>query len=160
MDTDTDRCINLINDMQVCPRCTSKLVFDTVRYHHIGKAHCPECGFSSPNCDYEGHDVNLMDMTMQIRDKDGSEESYRLINESVFNIYNIVAVTAVMREMGYSKERVSELLISVLLRPDSMSRGLETILSACSFPRTKMPSQLQEYLITSRQKVAERRSFS
>lgn len=113
MDTDTDRCINLINDMQVCPRCTSKLVFDTVRYHHIGKAHCPECGFSSPNCDYEGHDVNLMDMTMQIRDKDGSEESYRLINESVFNIYNIVAVTAVMREMGYSKERVSELLSNI-----------------------------------------------
>lgn len=112
MDTDVDECINLINDMQICPKCNSKLEFDKVRYHHIGKAHCPECGFSTPECDYSGHNVDLDKMTITIREKD-AETVYTLMNDSVFNIYNVVAVVALLREMGYSEAEVQAMLSKI-----------------------------------------------
>ncbi len=109
MDTDVKECINLINDMQICPNCNSILKYDALRYHHIGKAYCPACGFKSPECEYEAFDVDTESMTVRIKDKAG-ETSYRLLNDSVFNIYNVVAVVALFRELGYSQERIAELL--------------------------------------------------
>ena len=51
-------------------------------------------------------------MTIDIEEKDGTGQ-YRLLNDSVFNIYNVVAIVALFRELGYSKERVAELLAKV-----------------------------------------------
>ena len=36
LDTDVYECINLINDMQICPKCNYKLKYNYLRYHHIG----------------------------------------------------------------------------------------------------------------------------
>ena len=36
--SDREECINLINDMRICPKCHHKLKYNYVRYHHIGKA--------------------------------------------------------------------------------------------------------------------------
>lgn len=109
LDSDVTECVNLINDLRICPKCSSILEYSNRRYHHIGKAHCPSCGFESPKCDYEGQNADLQNMTIQIADKDGTE-TYKLLNDSVFNIYNVVAVAALFRELGYSSERVKELL--------------------------------------------------
>lgn len=109
MDTDVDECINLINDMQICPKCSSKLKYDNIRYHHIGKAHCPSCGFKSPECDYSAGSVDLENMTVNIKDG-GEGHTYRLLNDSVFNIYNVVAVVSLFRELGYSREKIEGFL--------------------------------------------------
>ena len=109
MDTDVTECINLINDMRICPKCNSILEYEYRRYHHIGKAYCPECGFKSPACKYEGMDVDTDNMTIKILEGEDSH-TYRLLNDSVFNIYNVVAVVSLFRELGYSKERIAELL--------------------------------------------------
>lgn len=112
MDTDVEECINLINDMRICPKCNSILKYDALRYHHIGKAYCPSCGFKSPQCKYEGYDVDTESMTVKVAEEDG-EFTYRLLNDSVFNIYNVVAVVSLFRELGYSKERIAELLSQI-----------------------------------------------
>lgn len=112
MDTDVEECINLINDMRICPKCNSILKYDALRYHHIGKAYCPSCGFKSPKCKYEGYDVDTKSMTVKVSEEDG-EYTYRLLNDSVFNIYNVVAVVSLFRELGYSKERIAELLSQI-----------------------------------------------
>lgn len=112
MDTDVTECINLINDMQICPNCNTVLKYDYLRYHHIGKAYCPNCGFKSPKCQYLGSNVNLENMTIDI-DCNGEKYTYRLLNDSVFNIYNIVAVVAVFKELGYSSKKIAELLDKV-----------------------------------------------
>ena len=109
MDTDVTECINLINDMRICPKCNSILEYEALRYHHIGKAYCPVCGFKSPECKYEGIEVDVPNMTVKIRDNEG-EYTYRLLNDSVFNIYNVVAVVSLFRELGYTQERIAELL--------------------------------------------------
>lgn len=109
LDSDTDSCVNLINDMRICPHCNSKLVFDRARYHHIGKLHCPNCDFKTPECKYNGCHVDIEKMTMDIREG-GNLYTVKLINDSVFNIYNVVAVVALFREMGYSVDEVVEML--------------------------------------------------
>ncbi len=112
MDTDVTECVNLINDMRVCPRCLGELKYEYLRYHHIGRAYCEECGFHSPSYDYTGGDVDTRNMTMNIRDKKGSG-SYALLSDSVFNIYNMVAVVALLRELGMSHDEISRYMAKI-----------------------------------------------
>ena len=49
--TDSDHCENLTRDIRVCPKCYTTLEYEYVRYHHIGKAHCPNCDFKTPEAD-------------------------------------------------------------------------------------------------------------
>jgi UDP-N-acetylmuramyl tripeptide synthase len=72
LDTDLTACINLINDMRICPRCAGKLEYDYLRYHHIGRAHCSQCDFTSPAYDYSGHDIDLEKGTVKISDRGGT----------------------------------------------------------------------------------------
>lgn len=106
MDTDVTECINLINDMRICPRCSGQLKYEYLRYHHIGKAYCPECGFKSPEYDYMGTNIDTYNMTMMVKDSGGSHE-YPLLSDSVFNIYNVVTVVSLMRELGMSHDEIA-----------------------------------------------------
>ena len=64
LDTDRTESINIINDMRVCPKCNTKLEYNYVRYHHIGNAYCPKCGFKSPKADYKA--VNVIAVLTEI----------------------------------------------------------------------------------------------
>lgn len=105
LDTDLTECPNLINDIRICPKCAGKLEYDYLRYHHIGRAHCKDCGFASPEYDYSGFDIDRKNNTVTVSDKNGSGV-YNFVNDSIFNIYNVVAVAALFREMGYSHEEI------------------------------------------------------
>lgn len=105
LDTDFTECPNLINDIRICPKCAGKLEYDYLRYHHIGRAHCKDCGFSSPEYDYKGCRLDRTNNTVTVEDKNGSGV-YGFLNDSIFNIYNVVAVSALFREMGYSHEQI------------------------------------------------------
>ena len=109
LDTDVTECINLINDMQICPKCNYKLKYKYLRYHHIGNAYCPNCGFKSPDADYKGCNLDLHNMKIDIREKEGIF-TYRILNDSIFNIYNVVSVVTLLRDMGYTQKRIKELL--------------------------------------------------
>ena len=103
---DTTRCENLIDDLRICPKCSGKLTYVYRRYHHIGKCVCPDCGFRSPESDYLATDVDMEKGTMALREC-GEEHPYRLISDSVPNLYNMVTVIAVLRQLGYSHETIS-----------------------------------------------------
>lgn len=104
--SDRTECVNIINDMRVCPCCGGKLEYDFVRYHHIGRMHCPDCGFASPKPDYEAA-PDYEAKTFTVHTKNG-DETYPLINDSVFNTYNQVTVVAVLREIGLSAKMISD----------------------------------------------------
>lgn len=112
MDTDLDHCENLIQDFRICPKCHHRLEYEYVRYSHIGRAFCPECGFKAPEYDYAGCNVDLEDMTIEVREKDGSA-AYRLLNDSVFNIYNVVAAVTLFRQLGYPREKIQHFFSSM-----------------------------------------------
>lgn len=104
--SDVTECINLIDDVRICPHCAAKLVYDYRRYHHIGKAHCPQCGFASPQAQYLAKNVDLEQGTMELQE-DGASYPYRLITDSIFNVYNMVTVAAVLRQLGFTHQQIS-----------------------------------------------------
>ena len=105
MESDVTECVNLINDMRICPVCHGELRYEYRRYHHIGRAVCDSCGFHSPDYDYWAEDVDFHNMTMRLRDSEKSVE-YPLLSDSIFNVYNMVTVIATLRELGYSHEKI------------------------------------------------------
>jgi UDP-N-acetylmuramyl tripeptide synthase len=109
MDSDVTDCVNLINDIRICPECHSELRYEYRRYHHIGRAVCDACGFASPAYDIAGADVDFGAMTMRIRDAEGEAE-YRLLSDSIFNVYNMISAAAVLRQLGYGHARIAELM--------------------------------------------------
>ncbi len=95
--------------MRICPKCAGKLRYEYRRYHHIGRAVCQDCGFHSPDSDYLATHVDITGGTMTIREK-GKEYPYTLISDSVFNIYNMVTVIAVLRQLGYDHGEIARVL--------------------------------------------------
>ena len=109
LDTDTDVCHNIARDIMVCPKCDSKLVYDFVRYHHIGRAHCSKCDFTSPNIDYDVTNLDFENMRMTIQSKE-QEEQYDLINNNIINIYNMLATISLLRELNIAPKAINESL--------------------------------------------------
>lgn len=104
--TDTETCHNIINDCRICPKCGAELEYEYVRYHQIGKAHCPKCGFASPKPDYEA-EVHFDEKYMLLNER-GTEQRYDLISDSIFNVYNQVTVTTLLREMGLTAGQIRD----------------------------------------------------
>lgn len=149
MNSDVLACHNLINDMQICPLCSGELVYEYRRYHHIGKAHCRDCSFQSPSYDYCAKDVDLKQMTLTMTDKRG-ELSYSLLSDSIFNIYNQVTVIAMLRELGFSHDKIklgfSKTKI-VSTRYNAQKAGNVTIISQMSKDKNALAgSRAFEYI--------------
>jgi UDP-N-acetylmuramyl tripeptide synthase len=101
---------NLVIDARTCPVCNAELVFDFRRYHHIGRVHCPACGYHSPDADYlatgfSGAELNVT--TPQ------GPTSYPLTDANVTNIYNQVASIAALSEFGVSQADLATAFASV-----------------------------------------------
>lgn len=108
--TDTKVNHSIINDMAICPQCQHLLKYDYVRYHHIGKVHCPACDFKTPTGDYLVTKIGKTEMTVKHQDK---LEKYALISDSIFNIYNLLGVIALLREMKFSSSVIQNSIKSL-----------------------------------------------
>lgn len=100
---------SLIRDISICPKCDTKLEYDFVRYHHIGQAHCPKCGFASAKSDYSVTEIKYDENVVAISEK-GKIERYELLSNNIVNIYNQVACVAVLKELGFSSDDIKTYL--------------------------------------------------
>lgn len=96
---------NIVQDVRVCPQCGAPLQWDFRRYHHIGQARCPQCGFASPKGDCRA--VSLKDGSMQV-EAGGQAFSVPLPNTSTINVYNALAAVALLLEFGLEPEKIAE----------------------------------------------------
>lgn len=109
LETDTDKCENIVRDITVCPKCDSKLEYDFVRYNHVGRAHCLNCDFASPKINYEVTNINFEKMKMTIKNEE-KEENYDIINNNIINIYNMLATITVLKEIGLTRNQINPIL--------------------------------------------------
>ena len=115
--TDITESVNIVADYSLCPECGTKLVYDYLRYHHIGHARCPKCDFHSKDADYLVTNVNTDNMTLTINCR-GSEATFPLISCVTFNIYNELTVITTLLELGLSVEEVYQMVEKIQV-PDS-----------------------------------------
>ena len=111
LDTDTEKCENIVQDMVLCPECGTKLEYEYYRYHHVGKMHCPNCDFKTPNMNYEITKINYEDKKITIKDNaNKTEYEYSMITDGIINIYNMLSAITVLKQIGLSDEKISESL--------------------------------------------------
>lgn len=106
--TDTEKSNNIVRDIIVCPKCNTKLEYEYYRYHHIGKAHCPNCDFKSAKADYLAEHIDIETKKMTIKNKQGEEEIFDLANTNIINIYNMLAVITILEQIGLNKEQINQ----------------------------------------------------
>ena len=109
LDTDLKESINIINDMRICPKCHTRLKYKYLKYHHIGNAFCPNCKFKSPKSDYKVSNVDFNNKKITII-HDNNTCEYNLVNDSIFNIYNIVCVVAFLSEFKIENKKIIDFL--------------------------------------------------
>lgn len=96
---------NISKDIAVCPRCGGKISYDYRLYRHIGRFSCEACDFKTPHADYQAEFVDLSGRTMMIN---GFE--YPLISDTIFNAYNVLSASALLRVLGYKDEEISSFM--------------------------------------------------
>lgn len=96
---------NLINDFKYCPKCGHKMIFDYVRYCHIGKCHCSNCDFKSENADCHITKINYKKKLINVIYKNNNY-IFPLINDGLFNIYNEIAIITLFLNMGFNEEQL------------------------------------------------------
>lgn len=152
MATDLKKSHNLINDIRVCPHCHHELAYEYVRYSNIGKAYCPHCGFKAPSYDYALGSVDTDKMTAVFKGPEG-EHQYRLLNPSVFNIYNELILLTILSELGYSMTRIEELLVKIDIVRSRFNtetvNGIEVVMLLAKDRNAYACSRVFEYIAAS-----------
>lgn len=99
LEDETESRNSRLKDLEYCPICGEKLVWDFVRYHHIGRAHCPSCGFKNLEPDYRVISRDREKMTFTLVEK-GIEYTLPMIIDNIETIYNQLAAYATLRQFG------------------------------------------------------------
>ena len=80
-----------------------------MRYHHIGRAYCKKCGYKSPKADYMIKSINYDKQEIEVIDnKNKVTEKYKMISDSIFNLYNEIAAITLLKELKVPYETIKE----------------------------------------------------
>ncbi len=96
-----------LSDIVYCPDCGSRLESEYLRYNHIGRMYCTECGKKSPERDYLVTDIDRENEKFTISLK-GKTHTFNLINDNIVNVYNFAGAIALLTEAGLSISQIEK----------------------------------------------------
>ncbi len=109
LSSDKNEPFNIVQDIIVCPNCYTKLKYDYVRYHHIGKAHCPSCDFKNMEPDYVVRHLDFSTNNLVLHNKKTNlDTTYKLLNGNIVNAYNLIASVVVLEKFGLTPEEIQK----------------------------------------------------
>lgn len=111
-DNETNESKNIVCDIRTCPVCGETLAWDFIRYHHIGQASCPACGFSNPPLDFVITEINKEDNSFNLL-YNGETHKYPIVNSNLINIYNSLAAVSMLLDFGIKPETIAEKMSDV-----------------------------------------------
>lgn len=151
---------NIVNDLRICPKCQTKLKYNYSRYNHIGNVYCPNCDFKSPESQYVIKKINYQENNFVLNAK-GKEATYKLISDSMFNIYNELALITFLYEYGFSKEQIENAVNNIKIVNSRynvenvnginiiqhISKGLNAIACSCVFDYLRKTEKPKEVIL-------------
>lgn len=99
---------NEIREGLFCKKCGSKLDYRFFHYSQIGTYSCSKCDFKRPAVDYDAGSIDLENGLNFVVDGHSVHADYR----GFYNIYNILAAYAGVREAGLSDQKFDDMLSS------------------------------------------------
>ena len=88
-----------------CPFCNNRIEYKYYQYSHIGKFRCPKCDYGNNHIYKLGTDVDLKNRTFKVDDI-----IYTIKTNSIYNIYNFVAVIACVSLYNINTKVIQESL--------------------------------------------------
>lgn len=116
-----------------CPFCNNRIEYEYYQYSHIGKFKCPNCDYGNNDIYKLATDVDLKDRTFKVDDI-----TYTLKTNSIYNIYNFVAVIACVNLYNIDTKIIQESLSTFSLNNGRLEEveinGVPTIINLAKNP--------------------------
>ena len=116
-----------------CPFCNTRIEYEYYQYSHIGKFKCPNCGYGNNEIYKLATDVNLKNRTFKVDDI-----TYEIRFNSIYNIYNFIAVITCVSLYNIDLEIVKNALSKFVLNNGRLEEleinGIPTIINLAKNP--------------------------
>lgn len=113
---------NRINDFSVCPKCGGRPEYTYRNYRHIGDFYCTACDFKSFKRDYFTKALNKNTKEITVAENSG-DFTYKVISSSIYSVYNFTAIISLLRDYGFSQEKIAELFKTAKLPSSRETRN-------------------------------------
>ena len=131
---------NEASEGKFCPECGSKLVYDYYQYSHIGKFHCSQCDFKTPDMDVILNHVNLNNQSFEC-----DNILYRQPYMGMYSMYNCAAVLMVAKYLNISDQEVKK-VFSNAPQPAGRNERFEKNNQICILNLVKNPTGANEVM--------------
>ncbi len=116
-----------------CPFCKTRLEYEYYQYSHIGKFHCPNCDYGNNEIYKEAKNINLKDRTFEVEGI-----TYKIQDNSIYTIYNYLAVLSVMNLYHIDTEDIIKAFSEFALNNGRLEKldikGIPTIINLAKNP--------------------------
>ena len=116
-----------------CPFCNTRIEYEYYQYSHIGKFKCPNCNYGNNEIYQLATNINLKNRTFSINDI-----TYQIRFNSIYNIYNFVAVVSCVSLYQIDTETVQKALSTFVLNNGRLEEieinGVPTIINLAKNP--------------------------
>lgn len=92
-----------VGEGKFCPFCKTRIEYEYYQYSHIGKFKCP-------NCNYGKHEINKLATNIDLKNRTFTinDNIYQIKSNSIYNIYNFVAVVTCTRLYDIDTETIKK----------------------------------------------------
>ncbi len=104
-----------VGEGQFCPVCKTALAYDYYQYSHIGRFHCPNCGYGNTEPYVKFYNV---DLKKQSFDTDG--KTFETAYNSIYSMYNLCAVYSVAKFYGISENIIRDTFLNLKINNGRM----------------------------------------
>ena len=116
-----------------CPFCNTRLEYEYYQYSHIGKFRCPNCDYGNNEIYKLATNVNLKERSFKVDDI-----TYKIRFNSIYNIYNLVAVIACVSLYNIDTNVIKNALSNFVLNNGRLEEvsinGVPTIINLAKNP--------------------------
>ena len=116
-----------------CPFCNSRIEYEYYQYSHIGKFKCP-------NCNYGDNEIYKLASNIDLKNRqfDVDGITYKIRFNSIYNIYNFLAVIVCTSLYSIDTEIIKKALSTFVLNNGRLEeldiQGIPTIINLAKNP--------------------------